>query len=70
MNGVDLTTVKELLGHKSLNMTLRYSHLAPEHRKKAVKVLDNVFRNTSKKCENSDKIIEKVNLTSQFTSQL
>ncbi len=70
MNGVDLTTVKELLGHKSLNMTLRYSHLAPEHRTKAVKVLDNVFRNTAEECENSDKIIEKVNLTSQFTSQL
>ena len=70
MNGVDLTTVKELLGHKSLNMTLRYSHLAPEHRTKAVKVLDNVFRNTAVEYENSDKIIEKVNLTSQFTSQL
>ncbi len=43
MNGVDLATVKELLGHKSLTMTLRYSHLAREHKTKAVKVLDNVF---------------------------
>lgn len=66
MNGVDLTTVKELLGHKSLNMTLRYSHLAPEHKTKAVKVLDNVFRNTVEECENSDKKIEKVNLTSHL----
>lgn len=43
MKGVDLTTVKELLGHQSLNMTLRYSHLAPEHKTKAVKVLDETF---------------------------
>lgn len=43
MKGVDLTTVKELLGHKSLTMTLRYSHLAPEHKTKAVKVLDEEF---------------------------
>ncbi len=47
MKGVDLTTVKELLGHKSLNMTLRYSHLAPEHKTKAVKVLDEEFGKSS-----------------------
>jgi len=40
MAGVDITTVKELLGHKSMAMTLRYSHLAPEHSLRAVKVLD------------------------------
>jgi len=43
MAGVDLTTVKELLGHKDIKMTLRYSHLAPEHKQKAVSVLDNIF---------------------------
>ena len=40
MAGVDLTTVKELLGHKSLEMTMRYAHLAPEHKVRAIKVLD------------------------------
>jgi len=43
MAGVDLTTVKELLGHKDIKMTLRYSHLAPEHKQKAVAVLDSIF---------------------------
>ncbi|GAB5047509.1 tyrosine-type recombinase/integrase [Thermodesulfovibrio sp. TK110] len=48
MSGVDLTTVKELLGHKDLKMTLRYSHLAPEHKNKAVTCLNRLFLTTKK----------------------
>jgi len=40
MKGVDLNTVREILGHKTLEMTLRYSHLSPEHKTRAVSVLD------------------------------
>lgn len=36
MAGVDIRTVGELLGHKSLSMTMRYSHLAPAHNRAAV----------------------------------
>lgn len=43
MSGVDIMAVKELLGHKSLTMTLRYSHLSPEHKTKAVNVLDDFY---------------------------
>lgn len=40
MGGVDLNTIRELLGHSDYTMTLRYAHLAPEFKMKAVEVLD------------------------------
>lgn len=58
MAGVDLTTVKELLGHKTLTMTLRYSHLAPSHKVKAVDILDSIINEKSSS-----------QFGSQFTSQ-
>ena len=39
MAGVDLRTVQELMGHKTITMTLRYSHLSPTHQKEAVQRL-------------------------------
>jgi integrase len=40
MAGVDLATVKELMGHKHITMTLRYAHLSSDHKRAAVKKLD------------------------------
>ncbi len=51
MKGVDLKTVQELLGHHDIKMTMRYAHLAPEHKKQAIKVLD--FANTAPKAQES-----------------
>lgn len=36
MAGVDLRTVQELMGHKSITMTVRYAHLSPKHTQSAV----------------------------------
>ena len=39
MAGVDIRTVAELMGHKTIQMTMRYAHLAPEHNLAAVERL-------------------------------
>jgi len=43
MSGEGLETVQELLGHKGLAMTRRYAHLLPEHKRKAVGKLEDLF---------------------------
>lgn len=47
MAGVDLRTVQELLGHKSINMTLRYAHLSPDHKRAAMETLESRFSTKS-----------------------
>jgi integrase len=39
MAGVDLRTVQQLMGHKTIQMTVPYAHLAPEHQMSAVERL-------------------------------
>ena len=42
--GVDIYKIAKLAGHEDIRMTQRYSHLAPEHKSKVVKVLDEVLK--------------------------
>jgi site-specific recombinase XerD len=39
MQGVDIRTVEKLMGHKTIRMTLRSAHLAPQHQLAAVQRL-------------------------------
>jgi integrase len=40
MKGVPLKAVQELMGHATIEMTMRYSHLSPDVKRDAVGVLD------------------------------
>ncbi|MFC1866582.1 tyrosine-type recombinase/integrase [Thermodesulfobacteriota bacterium] len=57
MRGGSLKDVQELLGHKTMTMTLRYSHLSQEHKKKAVNLLNGLTTSIkggmSQNCHNS-----------------
>src|SRR2546430_3066177 len=39
MEGVDLRQVQEFIGHRSIETTMRYAHLSPEHGKAAIEKL-------------------------------
>jgi integrase len=57
MEGVDLNTTRELLGHRDLKMTLRYAHLAPSYKTKAVNVLDKSWSQNPPQEEEVKKVI-------------
>ncbi len=40
MSGVGLMAIKQILGHKTIAMTVRYSHLSPGHLRNAIAALD------------------------------
>lgn len=42
MEGIDLPTIAQLLGHSDIKTTMIYSHLAPDHVKKAVERLPKI----------------------------
>lgn len=59
MENVDLTTIMYLLGHHSLQMVLRYSHLSPQHKSHAVNVLDSLM---AQKTQGKKKLAEVISL--------
>ena len=61
MAGVDLRTVAELLGHRTLQMVMRYSHLAPEHQVSAVESLVKTGKRRDTKADTSASVSSKSN---------
>lgn len=45
LNGETIQTIAELLGHRTLAMTQRYSHLTADHKKRAVLAMEKLFNN-------------------------
>jgi integrase len=41
MAGIDLPTLRELAGHANIQMTMRYIHPTPDHKREAIKKLEN-----------------------------
>ena len=48
IQGESIITLKEMLGHKSTVMTERYSHLSPDHKRRAAEQLEQTFRESRK----------------------
>jgi len=53
MDGATLMEVREILGHQTLSMSLRYAHLSPGRLREAVARLDRVFNGDSTAIANS-----------------
>lgn len=48
IQGTPLYTIAKLMGHKSISMSERYSHLSPDHKKQAIVNLENVIKKNKK----------------------
>jgi len=54
MSGVDINTLKEILGPSTITMTQRYAHLAPSFKQKAMQNIDSILsQNKEPKKESS-----------------
>jgi len=55
MSGVDLVTVSKILGHASIQMTMRYAHPTPENMQRAVDALGEIFKKSHHKVDTLEK---------------
>jgi len=55
MRGGDLKALQEILGHTTLTMTMKYAHLAPEHKKKAVNLLNGLTSRSNRANSQKDR---------------
>ena len=50
LQGEPILTIKELLGHKSLAMTLKYAHIMPDQKREATLKLEKAFKDQGRPC--------------------
>lgn len=62
MKGVDIRTVAQLLGHRTLQMVMRYAHLSQSHELAAVERLCNTDQEDVKRSDTRSDTSGKVNL--------
>lgn len=65
MNGASLKDVQELLGHKTIEMTLRYGHLSQPHKMKAVNLLNGLTGDQNQHVTNCHKTAKNEELTTE-----
>ena len=56
---IDIMTLKSLLGHKDIKMTLRYAHLAPAHNRKAAAVMDRILNLSTAPPDQTSQLLHK-----------
>jgi integrase len=54
IQGTPLLEIKELLGHKTIEMTMRYAHLMPDQKRLAVNRLEKIFIENEPTDENQE----------------
>ena len=64
MRGGSLKELQEVLGHKTMTMTMRYAHLSQEHKKKAVNLLNGL---TAPQNGNCHKTVTSANVSETAT---
>jgi integrase len=57
MAGVPILTIQELMGHRTIQMTLRYAHLSPEHNLAAVQSLCDTHKGTDPRTDPVSKVV-------------
>ncbi|MBC8420274.1 MAG: tyrosine-type recombinase/integrase [Desulfobacterales bacterium] len=59
MNGTDLKSIMEIMGHKTAKVAMRYQHPSPSHKLEAVSKLDEIRGTSSQKVVELNKISDR-----------